>query len=191
MASEYEKVDMRQEEIRGKLEKAFGDEFANKYKKKAKDITMKYRRLTVTPEVRKEVIEIAKSKLTPECPLVSFYNNEAKFHIALVETPEQIKIRSLAWTKAVSMLWDNKWFSANFNKDMEEKIGDLVGTTPYILVGNMGTKDRTDGKGKWYNFDVMDVLTMDDLSGDSKPSMAYDDDVEDKDKEDEDLAKED
>ena len=189
MATTIEKIDMGQEEIRGKLEKVFGGEWADKYKEKSKNLSMKRARLTVTPELRKEIVGIAKSKLTPESPLVSFNADGSKFHIALVETPGDIKTRIMSWTKSVSMLWDNKWFGANFNKEMEHFISGLTGTTPYVLVGNMVNKADKNGK-LWYNFDVMDLLTMDDLLGESKPSMAYDEDTADEDASDEDLTKE-
>ena len=139
------------------IEEAFGGEFYAKFVEARRQNSMK--KLSINDEIKSEIIELSKQKLTPESPSFNYMHGNTLYHVILAEAPRNLNIRELKFGKSVSFRWKGLWVSTIMKDEDLEKIEP---EQAYLLVGYMKDREGKDGR-IFHNFNCHGVITMDEI----------------------------
>lgn len=142
-----------------------GESFKEQYQEAIK--RGKIIKFDMTPERKKEIIELVFKDIKPEAPhtnyLTQLNGKSMVYQIILAETPENIQVYEQRYGQKVNLNWKGGRLGCFVTPEIIES---LQPNTPYVLVGRL--KIQT-GVGKYEgrtfnNFSVQHIITMEEIA---------------------------
>ena len=142
------------------IAEAFGKEFNENYN--ASKI-IRSPRLRVEGMIKREMIKAIKTYMKPNSPSLNYPINNDLYNLILVEMSDSINIQQLKFGQYCLKWAKLKSDSTSVLHPNEEFLKKLQPSTPYVLVGTMTIKPKTNGDGQWFNFKLVGFITMDEI----------------------------